>query len=153
MKIIIIRGTMNSGKTTTSGLLYSELVKIAEKEHSFNRKDVTENSLKFNEKNEVIDFTSVLIIGKLKIGIVSAGDIAKDLKRDIKIMISLDIDILICCARSKDQEGSSYRMILENFSKEHTIIKEFWTEYSNDSEQKNSIKMKTVKGIINLIKE
>ena len=153
MKIIIIRGTMNSGKTTISGLVYSELVKIAEKEHTFNRKNVTENSLKFNKKNDILDFTSVLIVGKLKIGIVSAGDIAKALKHNIKIMISLDIDILICCARSRNQKGSAYRMILDDYSKEHKIIKEFWSEYSKDSKQKDSIKMKTVKGIIDLIKE
>jgi hypothetical protein len=153
MKIIIIRGTINSGKTTTSGLVYFEFVKIAEKEHTFNRKNVAENSLRFNKKNDILDFTSVLIVGKLKIGIVSAGDIAKDLKHNIKIMINLEIDILICCARSRNQKGSAYRMILDDYSKEHKIIKEFWPEYSEDSKQKDSIKAKTVKGIIDLIKE
>lgn len=153
MKIIIIRGTMNSGKTTTSGIVYSELVKIAEKEHTFNKKNVSENSLKFNKKNDILDFTSVLVVGKLKIGIVSAGDIAKDLKHNIEIMIRLGIDILICCARSRNQKGSAYRMILHDYSKEHKIIKEFWLEYSSDSKQKDSVKMKTVKGVINLIKE
>ncbi len=153
MKIIIIRGTVNSGKTTTSGLLYSELVKISETKHTFNGKEVTENCLKFNHRNEVIDFTSVLIIGKLKVGIVSAGDVAKDLRNNIKIMISLDVDILVCCARSKNQKGSAYKMILDDFSKEHKIVKEFWTKYSNDFKQKNDIKKKTIKEIINLIKE
>lgn len=152
MKIILIRGTMNSGKTTTSGLVYSELVKISEKEHTFNRKKVTENSLQFNQKNEVIDFTSVLIIGKLKVGIISAGDIAADLKCNIEVMISLDVDILICCTRSRNQKGSSYRMISDYFSKEHEIIGEFWIEFSKDPEQKNSIKQSTVKKIIDLIK-
>jgi hypothetical protein len=151
MKIIIIRGKINSGKTTTSGLVYSELVKTAEKQHTFNGKLVTENSLKYNVKNAVIDFTSILVVGKLKVGVISAGDIAKDLKKNIKIMISLNIDILVCSARSKNQKGSAYKMILDDFSKEHTIIKELWTEYSNDSEQKNNIKMETVKEIMNLI--
>ncbi len=153
MPIIIIRGQMNSGKTTTTGLIYSELVKIAEKEHTFNGKSVTENSLKYNKKNDVIDFTSVLKVGKLKVGIISAGDIAKDLKYNIKIMIRLDIDILVCCARSRNQKGSAYRMILDDFSKEYKIIKEVWSEFSKDSNQKNNIKMKNVKEIINLIKE
>ena len=143
---------MNSGKTTTSGLLYSELAKISEKEHTFNRKKVAENSLQFNEKNEVIDFTSVLIIGKLKVGIISAGDIAADLKCNIEVMISLDVDILICCARSRNQKGSSYRMISDDFSKEHEIIGEFWIEFSKKPEQKNSVKQSTVKKIIDLIK-
>lgn len=56
---------MNFGKTTTSGLVYSELVKISEREHTFDGMKVTENSLQSNKKNEVIDFTSVLIIGKV----------------------------------------------------------------------------------------
>ena len=152
MKIILIRGTMNSGKTTTSGLVYSELVKISEKEHTFNGKKVTGDSLQFNKKSEVVDFTSILIIGKLKVWIISAGDIADDLKYNIEVMISLEVDILICCTRSRNQGGSSYRMILDNFSKEHEIIEEFWTEFSNDPEQKNSVKQTLVKKIIELIK-
>ena len=152
MKIILIRGTRDSGKTTTAGLVYSGLVKISEKEHTFNENKVTENSLQFNKKNEVIDFTAILILGKLKVGIVSAGDIAIDLKFNIKIMISLDVDILICCARSRNQKGSSYRMISDDFSKEHEIVGEFWTEFSNDTEQNDSIKKTTVEKIIYLLK-
>ena len=152
MKIIIIRGVMNSGKTTTSGLVYSELVDRAAKEHTFNTEIVNKNSLKFNEKKELLDFTSVLIIGKLKVGIISAGDIAKDLKLNIKLMISLEVDILICCARSRNQKGSSYRMISEDYAKDHKVIGEFWTEFSSDPEQKDSIKKTIVEKIIYLIK-
>lgn len=83
MKIIIIRGTINSGKTTTSGLIYSELLQFANKQHTFNNKQVESNSLKFNNEGATVDFQAVLIVGKLKIGIVSAGDIAKNLDFDI----------------------------------------------------------------------
>ena len=153
MKIIIIRGTMDAGKTTTSGLVYSELVNIAKKEHTFNWKTVNVNSLKYDIDGSVIDFTSLLIVGKIKVGIISAGDVTKDLKHNIKIMISLNIDILICCARSINKEGSAYRMIIDDYSKEHKIIKEIWTEYIEKSVQKNEIKEKTVNEIISLIKE
>ena len=132
--------------------MYSELVNISEKKHTFNGKTVTENSLRFNNKNEVIDFTAVFITGKLKVGIISAGDIARDLKFNIEVMVSLDVDILICCARSRNQEGSSYRMILDDFSKEHKIIGEFWTEFSNDPKQKDSVKQTIVKKITDLTK-
>ena len=108
--------------------------------------------MKFNEKKELLDFTSVLIIGKLKVGIISAGDIAKDLKLNIKLMISLEVDILICCARSRNQKGSSYRMISEDYAKDHKVIGEFWTEFSSDPEQKDSIKKTIVEKIIYLIK-
>ncbi|MDN3606357.1 hypothetical protein [Kaistella yonginensis] len=43
-------------------------------------------------------------------------------------------------------------MISDDFSKEHEIIGEFWTEFSNDYEQKDSVKQTTVKKIIDLIK-
>lgn len=55
-KFIIIRGTKDSGKTTTAGLVYIELLKIAETKHSFNGKDVETNSLEYNKEMEIDRF-------------------------------------------------------------------------------------------------
>ena len=56
-KLIIIRGQQNSGKTTTAGLVYSELLRISKKEHKFNGKDVEVNSLEFNkDTGTLLDF-------------------------------------------------------------------------------------------------
>lgn len=142
---------MKSGKTTTSGLVYSELINSSETEHLFNGKTVSKNSLQYNSKGDVIDFTSVLNVGKIKVGIISPGDVANSLKININIMIELNIDILICCARSVNKKGSAYRMILDEFSVEHKIVREFWTNYSKDIEQKNNVKMKTISEIIEII--
>jgi len=152
MKIIIIKGKMNSGKTTTAGLVYSELLKIAEPKHTFKGKNVTTNSLQYNSAGNLKDFTAVLVIGNTTVGIISAGDIAKDLKVQIEIMISLNIDILICCTRSVNRSGSAYRMVMENYSKEHEIIKELSPQYIKDATQKYDVKKRMVGEIVNLVR-
>lgn len=149
MKIIILRGKMNAGKTTTCGLVYSELVKIANKEHLFNRETVFEDSLRLTtEGKSVIDFTAVLTIGKLKIGIISEGDIAEKLNCAVEIMKLLKVDVIICCARSVNSKGSSYRMILDNYAKEHEIVKEVWVKRSEALKDKFQAKEKAVNEVI-----
>lgn len=151
-KIIIIRGERNSGKTTTTGLVYSELLKISEKEHKFNNKTVTENSLVYDKKTaDLFDFNAVLTVKGKTIGIVSAGDVAKDLKIQLNIFIEINIDIVICCARSRKVEGSSYKMILDDFSKQNPILKEVWTKFSPKKEEKETIKKHTVEEVLKLI--
>ena len=80
-ELIIIRAGQNSGKTTTIGLVYQELLKQADGEHTFNNEIVTKDSLMFNVNGETIDFTAILTIKNKKIGIVSAGDIANEIGR------------------------------------------------------------------------
>ena len=151
-KIIIIRGERNSGKTTTTGLVYSELLKISEKEHKFNNKSVTENSLVFDKKTgDLFDFNAIVTVKGKTIGIVSAGDVAKDLKIQLTIFIEINIDIVICCARSRKVDGSSYKMILDDFSKENPILKEVWTKFSPKKEEKETIKKQTVEEVLKLI--
>lgn len=151
-KIIIIRGERNSGKTTTSGLVYSELLKISEKEHKFNNKTVTENSLIFDKKTgDLFDFNAVLTVSGKRIGIVSAGDVAKDLKVQLNIFIEINIDIIICCARSRNVDGSSYKMIINDFSKQNPILKEVWTKFSSRKEEKETVKKQTVEEVLTLV--
>ena len=153
MKIIILRGKMNAGKTTTCGLVYSELVKIANKEHLFNRETVFEDSLRLTKEGKsVIDFAAVLTIGKLKIGIISEGDIAEKLNCAVEIMKLLKVDVIICCTRSVNSKGSSYRMILDNYAKEHEIVKEVWVKRSDKLKDKFLVKEKAVNEVVKQIK-
>jgi hypothetical protein len=147
-ELIIIRAGQNSGKTTTTGLVYQELLKHANKEHTFDSKTVTEDSLKFNEKGETIDFTAILIIGNKKVGIVSAGDVATDTKVNISIFIKVNIDIIICCARSVNRQGSTYRMLIDDFSNTNNIALEIFTNYSENISLKNEIKKSIVNQIV-----
>ncbi|WDF61035.1 hypothetical protein PQ462_06625 [Flavobacterium sp. KACC 22758] len=151
-KIILIRGERNSGKTTTTGLVYSELLKISEIKHKFNNKDVTKNSLTYdNETGDLIDFNAVIKIKGKTIGIVSAGDVAEDLKAQLSIFIQINIDIIICCARSRNVDGSSYKMIITNFAKQNPILKEVWSKFSPKKEEKKTVKKQTIEEIINLV--
>lgn len=151
-KIIIIRGERNSGKTTTVGLVYSELLKISEKEHKFNNKITTENSLVYDKNTgDLFDFNAIIKIKGKTIGIVSAGDVAKILKIQLNIFIEINIDIIVCCARSRNVDGSSYKMIINDFSQQNPILKEVWTKFSAKKEEKETVKIQTVEEIIELI--
>lgn len=152
-KIIIIRGTQQSGKTTTTGLVYQELLKICAKEHKFNNIQVDKNSLIYSENGDTVDFTAILNSRNKTIGIVSAGDVANDLEIEINIFIKINIDIIICCARSKNIAGSSYRRILDKFSETNTVVLEIFTEHSENKEHKNEVKKKVVDKIVGKVKE
>lgn len=147
-ELIIIRAGQNSGKTTTSGLVYQELLLHADKEHMFNKETVTKDSLKFNEIGETIDFTAVLTIRNKKVGIISTGDVAEDTKVEIQIQININIDVIICCARSVNRQGSTYRMILDDFSKTNSIALEIFTKYSENIDLKNDTKKAVVDEIV-----
>ena len=108
-ELIVIRAGQNSGKTTTTGLVYQELLKQAEKVHVFNNEIVSVDSLQYNDNGDTIDFTAILTIKNKKVGIVSAGDIASDTKKIITSLIKININIIICCARSINRQGSTYR--------------------------------------------
>lgn len=153
-KFILIRGQQNSGKTTTIGLVYNELLKISEKVHTFKDKEVEVNSLEFDKvTGETLDFTAIVKIGNKNIGLKSAGDVPKDLEKEINIFIKKGIDIIICCSRSRNVKGSSYRMIIDKFSKENIIIKEVWVSYSPNVDDKLIVKAKSVREIIELIND
>jgi hypothetical protein len=147
-ELIIIRAGQNSGKTTTTGLVYQELLKQATQEHIFNYQTVKKDSLKFNKDGETIDFSAILTINNRKIGIVSEGDIAKDTKVSITILIEMNVDVIICCARSVNRKGSTYRMLLEDFSKTNNIALEIYTVYCKDKSLKIEIKKTVVNTIV-----
>lgn len=154
-KFIIIRGQQNSGKTTTAGLVYTELLTICETtKHIFNSKEVEINSLQYNKNTGALfDFTAILMVNGKNIGIISAGDLPNELETEIKNLIKIGVNFIICCSRSRNVEGSSYRMIKSNFSKEYDILKEIWVSYSRDDKEKLKVKTKSVSEIIKLINE
>ena len=100
---------------------------------------------------EILDFNTLLTIKRQKIGIVSAGDVAVDLEREINYFIGIEVEIIICCTRSRNVRGSSYRMIIDKFSKKNQIIKEVWVNYSQDISDKETIKKQQVSEIVKII--
>lgn len=151
-KFIIIRGQRNSGKTTTCGIVYTELLRIAEVRHIFNDKDVETNSLEYNKENGSLkDFKAILTIKGKMVGIISAGDVADLLEKDINDLIDKKIEIIICCTRSKDVPGSSQRRINEKFTPNNQILIEVWSQKSQIEDDKEIIKMQSVFEIIKTV--
>lgn len=152
-EFIIIRGNQQSGKTTTTGLVYQELLKICDNRHEFDDKEVDRDSLKYDENGNTYDFKAVLTFKDKKIGIISAGDIASDVRVNLKAQIDRNIDIIICCARSRNVAGSTYKMIIDEFTKANNIALEIFTKFSVDKNEKYSIKKDTVDKIVSKVKD
>jgi len=151
--LIIIRGTQDSGKTTTAGIVYQELLKFCDHKHQFNGKDVTTDSLLYNDTESTKDFIAILTCKGKKIGIVSAGDIAEELRKIFDKLIQLGVDIIVCCTRSINKKGSAYRLIEDEYRAKNTIVLVVRSEFSPNVNDRYSIKQKAVQDIVDKINE
>lgn len=149
-EIILIRGTQNAGKTTTCSLIYKELIEIAEKEHYFDYNKTNVDSIRYTKKGTVIDFIAKFIINGKVVIIVSAGDIAEDLKKILKAIFD-EADIIICCARSINRKKTTYRMLQDSYKK--NIVLEKFVYRSQKKEDKLTCKKEAVDLILKTIKE
>lgn len=147
-KIIIIKGTMNTGKTTTASIVYSQLLSICDKIHQFNGEEVTTNSLVCDANGNVFDFTALLTYNGKKIGIISAGDVLSSFKIQIEILIKIKVDIIICCSRSQYRTNSVYAELVDNYGKQNPIELKIFTKYSENDQEKINIKKDVVAEII-----
>lgn len=147
MELIIIRGRQNNGKTTTATLLHNELVG-----RGANLKLLKTNGNYLSVDNWMVDFQSVLDLGKKRIVIISEGD---DDDRLAELMESLiddyRPDIVVVCARARDVEGSSYRMLTERYEDLVKPENEFWTEFADDCSKMLDVKRPIVELIVNKI--
>lgn len=148
-KIIIIKGTVNSGKTTTASIVYSQFLSICDKTHQFNGEVVSSNSLVYDTKDNVYDFTALLNHKGKKIGIISAGDVLYSFKIQIEIFIKIKVDVIICCSRSQYRTNSVYAELVDNYRKENPIELKIFTKYSENALEKNNVKKEVVSEIIN----
>ncbi len=147
MELIIIRGRQDDGKTTTATFLHNQLL-----EHGAKVKLLHTNGNYLSVGNWMVDFQSVLDIGKKRIVIISEGD---DDDRLAELMESLIYDyrpdIVVVCARAYDRVGSSYRMLTEKYKDLIKSENEFWTEFADDYSQMIEVKRQIVELIINRI--
>ena len=154
-KFILIRATINSGKTTTASLVYTELLKHAEVEHMFNgEKPVSVNGLVYREDGTVEDFNAALTINGKTVCILSAGDNANDTREALDWLLrDYNFDIIICCSRSQNKAGSVYRMLIEKYFPNHELVLETTTIHDTDPDQKYSVKKKIVDEIVKKVLE
>lgn len=92
MKIIMLKGPDNSGKTTTLNLVYDELVK---------RNAAVKFKVELGWKGD--DFASILNYNNKTVAIFSMGDYVDDIKRAIEYFDHKSVDILIIANRDKPQ--------------------------------------------------
>jgi len=155
---IIIRGQRDGGKTTTCAVLYKELKKVAEYSKILTMSWKPIETLRLTPEGNYSDFIAVFIVkGKLII-LISAGDIAGDLE-DILNKLSdqgflssvfegrKKIDLVICCARSRNVKGSTIRMLHERITDPNART-EFWvpekTLSKSDAEEDKKILAKKI---------
>ncbi len=100
-KIFVLKGTGNCGKTSKINTIANWIIdnyKIS-------------NTVGLDKANLGVDTNGILTIGKLKIGINSAGD---DLWQVKKIdALASEVDILICSCRTK---GAGRAHIINNYN-------------------------------------
>jgi hypothetical protein len=160
---LIIRAIENGGKTTTAGLVYEDLSEVATYKKLFNYAFEEIPSLIYDEYGTLSDFIGVLVINGKLIIILSQGDISEDLKelleklKDENFLFYLtsekfsSIDILVCCARSRNRENSTYRLLINCSSEKNRF--EFWTKKSEYREHMLVVKYNIVNSIKRKIQE
>ena len=149
--LIVLRGTINAGKTTTCGFIYQELLPICNQEHIFNTQTVHSDSLRFTQNKTVIDFETVLTLqnGQL-LSIISAGD-NWELRGKLNAHIARNSSYIICCTRSRNRNGSTFRMIQDEFEPANPIVLEEWVPWSQNGILR-TIKATVVTNVVNFIR-
>lgn len=154
-QFIILRGIENRGKTTLCAEIYGQLLQYADKEHLFGKPweymtNAIQNSIKLDDSGNVCDFQALLSIGNKKIAFFSMGDYVPDyFKIKIDGYININVDILVCCTRSRNRENSTFRYIEEKYADFHKIT--FWTEYAQNINEKHNVKQTQAKEIVQYI--
>lgn len=148
--LIVLRGTIDAGKTTTCGFIYQDLLPICNQEHIFNGRTVQTDSLRFTKNNTVIDFEAILTLPNGKVvSIISAGDDLQ-LRGKLHAHIARGSNVIICCTRSINRDGSTFRMIQDEFQPIHPIVLEQWVPWSENGNLR-TIKAPVVNAVVNFI--
>ncbi len=155
VQFLVIQGKCNSGKTTTTRMVYKELSLRASEVKFLCNRDNNQWVTGVDLPNDPADFTALMTVNGKKVGIISAGDVATTLERDIKNCIQEGADIIICCVRSR---GSSLKLLKDNyFSELPCNYKIFSVEDLPDFNEGLKIKGQVadviVNKVLNIIKE
>ncbi len=99
MKIIVLNGKANCGKTSALKKLYAKLVASSIFRQTF-----------FQQEG-LYDLSAMFEYGDKKIGITTLGDGETELKRAFDIFIKESCDLVICASRSRDTKNGAVRYI------------------------------------------
>ena len=99
MKIIILNGKGNCGKTTVLKKLYAKIVA-----------DSRFSQIYF-KKEEPLDLSAMFECNGKKIGLTTLGDGERDLKGPFDIFIKENCDLVVCACRSRDTKNGAVSYI------------------------------------------
>lgn len=99
MKIIVLNGKANCGKTSVLKKLYAKLV---------GHNQFTQTYFK---QESLYDLSAMFECGDKKIGITTLGDGESELKRPFEIFIKESCDLVVCASRSRDTKNGAVRYI------------------------------------------
>lgn len=159
---IIIRGKVNSGKTSACGMLYKELKEDATVSYllSSNLKQ-KHTKLRRGRTGNIIDFVSIHVYKGKVIVIISAGDVAEKLKEALEklsnsktmenlVGIPYKVDIFIVCARSQMRKNSTLEMLHNKIPEERR--QEVLTKSFDDESHQKEDRHRVVKEVFELIR-
>ena len=121
MDLIIIRGTQDSGKSTTAACVHNEIIaRGAQLKMMHIYGDVI-------PVMDIRDFESVLDLGHVRVAIISPGDEAAMLSERIEhLRWEWRPNVIVVCCRSRNKIGSSYEMLQNNYPDWMQTVQEYW---------------------------
>ena len=99
MKIIVLNGKANCGKTSVLKKLYAKIVA-----------DNLFLQIYFQQES-VYDLSAMFECGGKKIGITTLGDGETELKKTFNIFAKESCDLVVCASRSRDTKNGAVRYI------------------------------------------
>jgi hypothetical protein len=129
-KLYVIKGQENAGKTNACWKLLSKFKESIEYVNYWELRSsdaiyIPDKLVYENSKGNTCDFIVIFKhkIRQERIAIISTGDEAWVLKKDIFHVLSQDVTTIICCSRTINRSNSTYRM-LNRYFKKHIV----WSE-------------------------
>ena len=140
-RMFVIYGEQNSGKTHTMWLLLCHLIEQGAKVElpMFHVNQPYSYDEVMATKEQLPDFRAVVEWYGKKVMLLSAGDYLEHyywgFRQHMQWASEKQIDYIICCARSRNIEGSVYRELMEVY-RNQTLTDEDWflTERMNNNE-------------------
>ncbi|WP_313272769.1 hypothetical protein [Stenotrophomonas sp.] len=106
-QLIALRGPSNAGKSTTLHILYKLLLA-----HPGTK------PISFEMIGRKIDFSAIIAINGIKIGIVNRGDVPGPLKNLIDDLVAENCKIIVCAARAKGNASA----MLDSFKPKFKLV-------------------------------
>lgn len=138
--IIALRGDQNTGKSTTIGMIYEELV-----DKGYN---IIQGRRTYRNRPSH-DFIAILKFNKIKIGITTYGDVPKVITAKIKVLVKAKCEVIVCACHKTERGYGGYNHSITQFKDyKHMFLGKI---INNEASTQNKTNQEQAKGIIKII--